>query len=91
VYALDKADDVALDSNHTHFILADNGCIKPDSFGADIKLRASLEQYIRNSQIRTKKIRNTSINGSRYLTTIERIIFYSLMLYILPYDTGVLT
>ena len=39
-----KGAGAPLDHNHTHFILVDNGT--ENQFGVEIKLRASLEQYI---------------------------------------------
>nr|XP_006823629.1 PREDICTED: transient receptor potential cation channel subfamily M member 1-like [Saccoglossus kowalevskii] len=43
----------ALDSNHTHFILVDNGtCGK---YGADIELRAALEKYIADEKFISDK------------------------------------
>ncbi|XP_077980495.1 transient receptor potential cation channel subfamily M member-like 2 [Glandiceps talaboti] len=42
----------SLDSNHTHFILVDHGKV---DFGADIGLRANLEQFINTAQTQNGK------------------------------------
>ncbi|XP_077980205.1 transient receptor potential cation channel subfamily M member-like 2 [Glandiceps talaboti] len=43
----------ALDCNHTHFILVDDGRIS--KYGADIELRATLEKYIANEKFISEK------------------------------------
>ncbi|XP_070581223.1 transient receptor potential cation channel subfamily M member 5-like [Ptychodera flava] len=58
----------ALDSNHTHFILVDHG---KEEYGADIGLRASLEQFIHTD---TKAMGNTDPNKRLHVPVVLVVV-----------------
>ena len=48
-----KTNNVVLNSNHSYFILVDNGTV--GKYGAEILLRKKLEKYISQQKITTSK------------------------------------
>lgn len=58
-----------MDHNHTHFILVDNGT--ENQFGAEIKLRARLEEHI-SEMMETGVAKNQSKKAKTVLNFLAR-------------------